>query len=250
MSNKTRELKETKPKRDTSTAAKSTRTVLAAPTSAKGILKKTEPTTMATKMTTSGGTSLDSSTVAASVFKQHAPMITPLVTTMSTADVSESSTLAANAKSPICRVSLYALRYFIDSDKLKLQAVFGPKLALDFEEIVRLPNDKEQAYVPFVFQLSANVQIDVDGIPYVVTKKARYRCTEYYLRVEKSALFFQSSKCDEIARRSMSNNRSSHQFLLDLRFPDDRDNALFGKFFRYFIAYGDRYLCLALQKHF
>ncbi|CAF2638357.1 unnamed protein product [Rotaria sp. Silwood2] len=226
MSSNKRESNGTKPKIDTSKPHKSRRALSAAPTAAKSTSSAGESKATTTKKITSEATNLASSVAATSVSKPNASMITPSVTNVLAGDSSTSNTITATTKPSTFTVSLYALRYFIDSDNVKLQAVFGSKLVQDFKEIARLSKDKKRDYIPSVFQLSANIQIDVDDIPYILMGKVRHRCTDYYLHVEKSTLFFQNPKCDEIARRSINSKISSIQFLFDLRFPPGTDKAI------------------------
>ncbi|CAF3233901.1 unnamed protein product [Rotaria sp. Silwood2] len=229
MSSNKRESNGTKPKIDTSKPHKSRRALSAAPTAAKSTSSAGESKATTTKKITSEATNLASSVAATSVSKPNASMITPSVTNVLAGDSSTSNTITATTKPSTFTVSLYALRYFIDSDNVKLQAVFGSKLVQDFKEIARLSKDKKRDYIPSVFQLSANIQIDVDDIPYILMGKVRHRCTDYYLHVEKSTLFFQNPKCDEIARRSINSKISSIQFLFDLRFPPGTDKAILDK---------------------
>ncbi|CAF4884626.1 unnamed protein product, partial [Rotaria sp. Silwood1] len=206
MSSNKRELNETKSKIDTSKPHKWKRALSAVPTATNHTLSPNESKTTSTNKITSETTTLVLSAAATSASRRNASMMTPLATHVLPEHSSTSSTTGATKKPSTFRVSLYALRYFIDLDDVKLQAVFGSKFAKDFKEIARLSKDKKRDFVPSVFQLTANIQLDVDDIPYIVMGK--------------------NPKCDEIARRSISSKTSSIQFLFDLRFPPGTDKAV------------------------
>ncbi len=230
MANSTKESNGLRLKREPSEPPKPSRTPSAAPISTKLKSIKKESTTTDTKITTAQVTNVESSK-AVTESEYGTPMATSSITNVSTTDVSEPSTLPKNIKSPISTVSLYALRYFFRSDEPKLQAVLTSKLVKDFEEITRITSDKQQNTVPIVFHLSMDVQIDADGILYIVTKTSRFRCTEYHLCIEKPSMFFISSKYHETIHRPMSNNIPLHTFLFDLQFSNDYMNSAPGKFF-------------------
>ncbi|CAF4735716.1 unnamed protein product, partial [Rotaria sp. Silwood2] len=116
MSSNKRESNGTKPKIDTSKPHKSRRALSAAPTAAKSTSSAGESKTTTTKKITSEATNLALSVAATSVSKPNASMITPSVTNVLAGDSSTSNTRTATTKPSTFTVSLYALRYFIDSD--------------------------------------------------------------------------------------------------------------------------------------
>ena len=232
MASRKREPNEARSKTDTSGAHRLGRATLA-----KRTPKPNESTTASTKMATLGATTGTSNTAATPVRDQNAAMLATPVTNVLTEDVPKPTTTVSNNKTSTFKISFYALRYFNNCENAKLQAVFGPKLVQDFKEISRLTNGKEQVHIPSLFQLSTDIQIDVDNIPYIVFNKVRHRCTEFYLQIEKPARILSSSKFNELARRSINKSMPLQQFLFDLQFPRNADSVAPGKPFQYYVEY-------------
>ena len=128
-------------------------------------------------------------------------------------DVPKPTTIVSNNKTSTFKVSFYPLRHLTNSDKANPKAGFDPKLIRDFKEISLLTKGNEQGHIPSVFQLSIDIQLDVDNIPCIVFKQVRHHCTEFYLQIKKLVLVFSSSKFNELARRSVNKSMPSQQFL-------------------------------------
>lgn len=177
----------------------------------------------------------------ASEQQQNNPVINRPKTAGATIDLPTPSITRQQVKSTSFTVSVYALRYFINSKKIKFQAYFRDKVVQDFEEMARFSNDKKRDYYPTMFHLSMNIQIDIDNIPYVMLGRVRHRCENYNLRVEEQTLIFGlfgSPKVDDTTRRSINSNMPQTQFLFNLVFPNEIDKTVLGKLFHYLT---DRY---------
>ncbi|CAF3341346.1 unnamed protein product [Rotaria socialis] len=222
--------------------------VRSASTSARRSSRLHASTETETKEIIPGATVIKPGPAATPESKPAVPLVHPPTVTASTRNVLTTNP-NVNPSTSSFTVSLYALRYFINSDKVKLQAVFASKFVQDFKKIARLSKEKKQDYIPSVFQLSANIQIDNDGISYLVTENARHRFTNYSLRVEKLNRLFANLQCDEIINRSMNSETSRTQFIFDLRFPRGTNTADLGAnvavwdqlcFFTYFIIHSEQ----------